>query len=330
MNKKHKSVSYAKWGLIFIAPFFIVYIVCSLFPLLSTFVYSFMDYRVQNGEILGPAIAQTTVDGVATTDIFKNYTWLFSPDSAGRVIILNCLWNTIVMWLMGAIPQLVFSLLLAVIFTSERLRIKGQPFFKSVIYLPNIIMAAAFAMLFFTLFAPTGPINQIFYSQEELLNGGGIRFFDNTWSARGLVATINFLMWFGNTTILLMAGIMGIDQSLFEAAAIDGATSFQVFRKITIPLLAPIMVYVAITSLIGGLQMFDVPQILTNGEPNITTKTLVMFLNDYLGNNKNYGRAGAISVITFIITAIFSFIVFKTMSGNPSKPKKKKAAKGVS
>ncbi len=327
MNKKHKSVSYAKWGLIFIAPFFIVYIVCSLYPLISTFVYSFMDYRVQDGQIIGPALAQTGGE----TDVFKNYIWLFTPNDAGHIRILDYLWNTVIMWLMGAIPQLVFSLLLAVIFTSARLRIKGQRFFKSVIYLPNIIMAAAFAMLFFTLFSPNGPINQIFYSREELLDGKGIQFFSNVWTARGLVALINFLMWFGNTTILLMAGIMGIDQSLFEAASIDGATSFQVFRKITIPLLMPIMVYVAITSLIGGLQMFDVPQVLTNGDPDNTTKTLIMFLNDFLGNNKNYGRAGAISVITFIITGIFSIIVYKTMASKPDKPKKaKKAVRGVS
>lgn len=325
MNKKHKSVSYAKWGLIFIAPFFIVYIVCSLYPLLSTFVYSFMDYRSQEGAIIGPQLAQTNGE----TDIFKNFVWLFTPDAAGRLTIINCLWNTIIMWLMGAIPQLVFSLLLAIIFTSARLRIKGQGFFKSVIYLPNIIMAAAFAMLFFTLFSPTGPINQIFYSREELLSGKGILFFTNEWSSRGLVALINFLMWFGNTTILLMAGIMGIDQSLFEAASIDGATSFQVFRKITIPLLMPIMVYVFITSLIGGLQMFDVPQILTRGDPNTTTKTLVMYLNDYLSTNKNYGRAGAISVVTFVITGVCSMIVYKTMAGKPDKPKKAKTAKGV-
>lgn len=325
MNKKHKSVSYAKWGLIFIAPFFIVYIVCSFYPLLSTFAYSIMDYRSQEGAIIGPQLAQT--DGA--TDIFKNFIWLFSPDSAGRVMILNCLWNTVIMWLMGAIPQLVFSLLLAIIFTSARLKIRGQVFFKSVIYLPNIIMAAAFAMLFFTLFSPTGPINQILYSKDELLAGKGILFFNNEWSSRSLVALINFLMWFGNTTILLMAGIMGIDQSLFEAASIDGATSFQVFRKITIPLLMPIMVYVFITSLIGGLQMFDVPQILTRGDPNGTTKTMIMYLNDYLSTNKNYGRAGAISVVTFIITGICSLVVYKTMSGKSDKPKKAKTAKGV-
>lgn len=72
-------------------------------------------------------------------------------------------------------------------------------------------------------------------------------------------------MWFGNTTILLMAGMMGIDPSLYEAAEVDGATASQIFRKITLPLLRPILIYVMITSLIGGMQMFDVPQILTNG-----------------------------------------------------------------
>ena len=136
------------------------------------------------------------------------------------------------------------------------------------------------------------------------------------WSARGLVATMNFLMWFGNTTILLMAGIMGIDESLFESARVDGASSTRVFFDITLPLLKPILVYVVITSMIGGLQMYDVPSVLSKGRgtPNNTTKTLVMLLNDYMSGNRNYGVAGAIAVILFIITAIFSVIVFKSIS----------------
>ena len=119
-------------------------------------------------------------------------------------------------------------------------------------------------------------------------------------------------MWFGNTTILLMAGMMGIDPSLFEAAQVDGATATQVFWKITLPLLRPILVYVMITSLIGGLQMFDVPQILTNGtgDPARNTMTLIMYLNKHL-YSKNYGLAGALSVFLFIVTGILSLIVFK-------------------
>ena len=137
-------------------------------------------------------------------------------------------------------------------------------------------------------------------------------FFSHAWSARTLVAVLNFLMWIGNTTILLMAGMMGIDSSLYEAAEVDGATSSQIFRKITLPLLRPILIYVMITSLIGGLQMFDVPQILTNGtgDPMRSTMTLIMFLNKHL-YSKNYGMGGALSVFLFIITGVLSLIVFR-------------------
>jgi len=306
---KHKSISYAGWGYFFIAPFVIVYLLCSLIPLLSTFYNSLFENYMDGLKQVGPNFIG-----------LDNFVTLFTPRADGRLEILNYTGNTMIMWIMGAVPQIVFALLLAVIFTSERMKIKGQGFFKTVIYMPNLIMASAFAMLFFQIFSSVGPINQI------IMSGGGnaYLFFDNEWSARSIIAFINFLMWFGNTTILLMAGIMGIDQSLFEAASIDGANSTQVFFKITIPLLMPIIIYVVITALIGGLQMFDVPQIITagRGNPNNTTKTLVMALNSYIGTSKNYGMAGAVSFILFVVTGILSFIVFR--STEPKKEGKKK------
>jgi len=218
--------------------------------------------------------------------------------------------NTLIMWILGFVPQILVSLLLGAWFSNPSLRLKGQRFFKTVIYLPNLIMASAFAMLFFTLFSEGGPINDILVSIGVF--DEPYKFLDNMWSTRGLVALMNFLMWFGNTTILLMAGMMGIDTSLFEAAEVDGANSTQVFFRITLPLLRPILVYVLITSLIGGLQMFDVPQILTNatGNPMRSTMTLIMFLNKQL-YSKNFGTGGALSVLMFIITGILSLIVFK-------------------
>ena len=317
---KRKSISYAKWGYIFIAPFFRVFLVCTFYPLLSTFYNSLFENYFDAGSFsqVGP--------NFVGLDNFKK---LFTADSKGNIDILTYTANTMIMWIVGAIPQLVFSLLLAVIFTSTSLNIKGQTFFKTVIYLPNLIMAAAFAMLFFTLFSNVGPINQI-------ISGGDadrvVDFFNNVGTARGIIAFINFLMWFGNTTIMLMAGIMGIDQSLLEAAAIDGATSGQVFRKITLPLLSPILVYVVITSLIGGFQMYDVPQVITSGlgNPNRSTMTLVMYLNRFLGTTKNYGMAGAVSVLVFIITGILSFAVYRSIISGRSDPKPKKSkSKGV-
>lgn len=225
--------------------------------------------------------------------------------------------NTLILWLIGFVPQIVVALVLASWFTDLRMKIHGKQFFKVVIYLPNLIMASAFSMLFFTLFSDGGPINsllmQIGFISEPY------KFLSHTGSARGLIAMMNCLMWFGNTTILLMAGMMGIDTSLFEAAEVDGATSTQVFFKITLPLLRPILVYVVITSLIGGLQLFDVPQILTNGtgDPMRSTMTLIMYLNKHLFS-KNYGMAGALSVLLFILTTILSLIVFK-VTGNDKR-----------
>ena len=114
-----------------------------------------------------------------------------------------------------------------------------------------------------------------------------------------------------------MAGMMGIDPALFEAAEVDGATSSQVCTKITLPLLRPILIYVMITSLIGGLQMFDVPQIFTNatGDPARSTMTLIMYLNKHLFS-KNYGMGGALSVCLCGVTGILSLIVFKINSAS--------------
>lgn len=222
--------------------------------------------------------------------------------------------NTMLLWLMCFIPQILISLLLGAWFSDNRLKIKGAQFFKTVIYMPNLIMASAFSMLFFTLFADSGPINSLLVQMGVIAEP--YSFLSHVGSTRILIAIMNLLMWFGNTTILLMAGMMGIDPALFEAAEVDGATSTQVFFRITLPILRPILVYVMITSLIGGLQLFDVPQILTNGtgDPMRSSMTLIMFLNKHL-YSKNYGMGGALSVILLIITGILSFIVFK-FSGN--------------
>ena len=281
-NNNHKAVSYNKWGYIFLIPFVVVYLIFQLVPLISTIYNSFFENYRSGLTQIGPNFV-----GLA------NYAKLFQ---GGDIWIYFK--NTMIMWVMGFIPQILVSLLLAAWFSNPSLRLKGQRFFKTVIYLPNLIMASAFAMLFFTLFADGGPINAMLMQSGILKQA--YSFFSHAWSARTLVAVLNFLMWFGNTTILL------------KAAEVDGATSSQIFRKITLPLLRPILIYVMITSLIGGMQMFDVPQILTNGtgDPMRSTMTLIMFLNKHLFS-KNYGMGGALSVFLFIITGVLSLIVFR-------------------
>lgn len=297
-TKKGKVVSYNKWGYIFLLPFIIVFIIFQLIPLVNTIRYSFFTYFRSGLNWFGP-----------TWNNFQNYIKVF-----GDTDIWKYAGNTLIMWIMGFIPQIVVSLVLGSWFSDQRLRLKCSGFFKTVIYLPNLIMASAFAMLFFTMFADSGPINSILMQLKILKEP--FQFFNNVLATRSIVAFMNFLMWFGNTTILLMAGIMGIDGSLFEAAEVDGANPTQVFFRITLPLLRPILVYVMITSLIGGLQMFDVPQILTNGDgvpmkKGIeTAMTMIMFLNRHL-YNRNYGIAGALSVFLFLVTGSLSVIVYK-------------------
>ena len=309
--KKRKTLSYAKWGYIFILPFFIAYAIFQLYPLITTFVYAFQDvqktaasiYKVNKG-----------------WNDFQNFAFLFKSNDW-----LKYFGNTLLIQFMGFIPQLIVSLVLAVWFTDSRLKLKGAGFFKAVIYMPNLIMAAAMAQLFSAMFQRSGPLGQLFFPNDY-----GLKY---VWACKWIVAFINFMMWFGNTTILLMAGVMGIDDSIFEAATIDGAGPVRTFKDITMPLLMPIFLYVFLTSLIGGIQMFDIPQNLIpkdsgRGGTRHQIKTIIMYLNDFIsGSSKNYGRAGALSILLFLLTAVLSFAVFKTTTTDMAAAKAKRKAK---
>ena len=143
--KSKKVVSYNKWGYIFLIPFVVVYCVFQLVPLASTFYNSlFENYRSGLTQV-GPNFVG-----------FQNYVKLFTN---GDLLIYAK--NTMIMWILGFVPQILVSLLLGAWFSDPSLRLKYQRFFKTVIYLPNLIMASAFAMLFFTLFSESGPINSI-------------------------------------------------------------------------------------------------------------------------------------------------------------------------
>ena len=309
MKKRRKSLSYAKWGYLFILPFFITYFIFSLIPMIDTVRYSFFEYYRSGIKEIGPNFIG-----------LENYFSLLHSD------MVKYGENTLILWLIGFIPQLVIALILAAWFTDVRLKIRGKQFFKVVIYLPNLIMASAFALLFFTLFSTNGPINSILMSIG--ITKSPIDFMGSVLGTRSLIGLMNFLMWFGNTTIMLMAAIMGISMDVFEASDLDGCNSIQRFFYITLPMIRPILAYTLITSIIGGLQMFDVPQILTNGQgnPDRTSMTLIMFLNSHL-KSKNYGMAGALSVYLFIISGILCFIVYRMTNDNDPDGSKAAAKK---
>ena len=132
-HKKRGGISYAKWGYFFILPFFIAYITFTLIPQLMTFYNSFFENYMNGLKQIGPNFVG-----------MGNYVKLFSPDRSGNILMLKYFANTLILWLLGAVPQILIALLLAVFFTSYRLNLKGQQFFKTVIYMPNLIMASAF------------------------------------------------------------------------------------------------------------------------------------------------------------------------------------------
>ena len=305
---KHKSISYAKWGYIFICPFFIAFILFNLIPLVSTFYNSFFENYLARG-----GLVQVGPNWVG----IENFRTMFKAETE----LGKYFGNTFVLWILGFIPQIFFSLLFASWFTDLRMKLKTGAY-KIIFYLPNVIMAAAMGMLFFTMFDQSGPMTMLL---KPFTGGVAYKFFENVWSQRTIIALINFMMWYGNTTIMLMAAINGVDPSLYESAQIDGANPSQTFWNITIPLIRPILVYVLITSLIGGLQMYDVPQIITkNGDAvNRTSMTMIMYLQYQMNIGKNYGYAGAISVVLFVVAAALSMLVFYINSDKDEKKRKK-------
>ena len=269
MKKNKKSINYGKWGYLFILPFFIIYLIFSLIPLVDTVRYSFFEYFRSGIKEIGPNfIGMENYISLLKSDMFKYGA------------------NTLILWLIGFVPQIVIALVLAAWFTDARLKIRGKQFFKVVIYLPNLIMASAFALLFFTMFSTNGPINSILMSLGWIKDP--IDFMGSVVGTRSLIGFMNFLMWFGNTTIMLMAAVMGISMDIFEASDLDGCNSIQRFYYITLP--------------------------------------LIMFLNSHL-KSKNYGMAGALSVYLFIISGILCFIVYRMTNDNDPDGSKKAAKK---
>jgi multiple sugar transport system permease protein len=282
----------------------LVYCFFQLWPLINTFILSVKG----NGKAFNDFI------GLGNYEALLFGTGMGRASSAIQETFFQTLGNTFIVWIGNFIPQIAISLALAVWFTDAKLKIPGKGFFKVVMYMPNIITAASVAALFLKLFDDSkyGVVNNMFLSWG--LIDEPIKFITGVWQSRGMIMFIQAWMWFGNTMIMLMSGIMGLNPSLFEAANIDGASSGQVFRKITLPLLRPIMLYTLITSMIGGLQMFDIPYMYTKGtQRNEYTKTVAVFIYENFREkmpNPNYGFSGAASIILFLITIGLGSITF--------------------
>lgn len=291
---KRKGVSYAKYGYIFSLPFVIAFLIFMLYPIGYTAIIGFTDLK---------GLGNT--DFSFLTEPFRNFEMIFNNPS-----FVKALKNTFLLWGVNFLPQITLALVLAAIFCNDRMRILGKGFFKVVFYMPNIITAATVAILFSALFAyPKGPVNDILLAVDAI--DSVFDFAQSKLASRCIIAFIQFWMWYGYTMIVLISGILGISPDIFEAAEIDGANGIQKFFRVTLPNLKTILLYTLVTSMIGGLQMFDIPKLYQNGGPDASTLTVSVFIhNQAFSGSYLYNRAAAASMIMFLIIGILSAILF--------------------
>ncbi len=298
--KKKGSISYAKYGYIFSIPFIVAYLIFSLYPTLYTAIIGFTNLKGVNN---------TSWRFLDFSNFFANYKTVLKMPTFHKALL-----NTVKLWVCNFIPQLLLALLLSAWFTNRRTKIPGEGAFKVLFYMPNIITASTVAVLFASLFgAPMGPVNDLLVRwhiiQEPFF------FLESKGAAQGIVMFIQTWQWYGYTMIILISGVLGIDPEIFEAADIDGANGWQVFWKITVPSIKTILLFTLITSLIGGLNMFDIPNLLVvnSGPDNATLTTSVLIYKQAFSGGYLYNRASAMSMIMFIIIVIASAIMFYIM-----------------
>lgn len=300
-GKKNKLKNYNNAGYFFVLPFVVVFLIFSVYPVLRTLYLSFTNYR---------GFGDPTPAGL------DNYARVLTDK-----FFWKSLWNTVRIWAVNIVLQLGLAFLLTIVFSDLKYKIKGLGIYRAVYYLPNLIAATSVAFLFKTLLDwRYGTLNQILNSVYHFLgiSKAPVDWLGSSSVAGPTIAVISAWMWFGNSFIMLMAGVQGISTDYFEAAAIDGAGRWTVFGKITLPLLKPILLYVAITSLIGGLQMFDLPFLMTektwSSYSSVQTAVMYLYKFGFETGTTQVGYASAIAYILFAIILVVSVIQFKAFN----------------
>lgn len=296
------------YGIVFIIPFFAVYALFSLYPMIYSIVLSLTDYEGFNQVI--------SLVG------FENFVWLATQPRFWQSLL-----NTVMIFCMNFVPQMLFALIFAAMFTGKTYKMRGKGAFKGIYYLPNILTATSVAVMFYTLFArPSGGLWQLL---TKFGMSTDVNLYLMPWPSRIIIAFIQFWMWFGNSMITLSAGILGINPSVFEAAELDGASQKDIFLHITLPLIKPIVVYSLVVSTLGGLQVFDIPYLFLSGGPALTdgrnaTETVAVYIYKMaFTGDMRYNIASAASVYLFVICMLVSFVLFRVTHSDELKQQKR-------
>ncbi len=313
---------------IMIAPFVIVFLIFSLYTVLYTFSLSFSDMKLTE-------MSKAKFNGGDNfVDFFEkiyNKMWKDRSFSISRLFEysdyhqnLKAIANTWKIWLVNFIPQLAIAMLLSVWFNSTFLKLKFVGFWRSILYMPNLLMPATVGVIFFKIFQNDyAPANQFLVGVLKIVDQP-VEFLMKPPFSQYLVAFIQWWMWYGNTIVILVAGMSSISVSLYESAMIDGAGGWKMFRYITLPSLRPILVFTLVTSLVGGMQMFDIPYLISaEGSPENTITTIYMLMHRTYLAGKAVGYSAMIGVIILMMTTVCSLLIFRVLRDKDAAAERK-------
>ena len=218
----------------------------------------------------------------------------------------QCLFNTIFYFVIQVPIMLILALILAQLLNSPDL--KGKGIYRTMIFLPCATSLVSYSMIFKSLFANDGLVNRVL----STVGIPTVDWFQNAWAARWVIVIALIWRWTGYNMVFYLAGLQNIDYSIYEAARIDGASPFQQFVHLTIPLLKPTILLTAIMSTSGTLQLFDESVNLTAGGPGKATMTLTHYIyNISFVETPKFNYAAALSVFILVVVAVLSAIQMK-------------------
>lgn len=268
---------------IFVVPFILSFIFFWIYPLFSAVSMSFFDIGAISKEFVGLA----------------NYTKLLK-DKVFLIAIKNS-----ATYMLGTLVLLIpFPMIFAVLLDSNLVKAKGV--WKAILYMPaltSVVISGTLFRLMFTEY-PTGQMNQL----TQMLGLGTFKWLKMGWSGMAALLVVACWRWLGVNMLYFLSGLKSIDSSLYEAADIDGASSFQKFRYITLPLLKPTTIYVLTISIYAGLSMFLESYMLWagNNSPNNIGLTIVGYLYKRGIEKNDMGYACAVGVVLLVIALVIN------------------------
>ncbi|MFD5278230.1 carbohydrate ABC transporter permease [Pseudarthrobacter sp. NPDC058362] len=287
------SQQVSKWDVrlspyLYISPFFLLFAVTGLFPLVYTAWVSLHNWNLIGG--------QGKFTGL------ENYGFVVA-----QPYFWNAVGNTFSIFILSSVPQVVIALMIAAVLDAN---LRARTFWRMGVLVPFVVAPVAVGLIFNNLFADQfGLIN-------EMLKAAGldpVRWHSDSLASHLAIATMVNFRWTGYNALIFLAAMQAIPRDVFEAATIDGAGRLRQFFSVTVPMLRPTVIFVVITSTIGGLQIFDEPRVFDQsglGGADRQWQTLTMYIWELGWGQRNFGRASAVAWLLFVIIVLIALLNF--------------------